>query len=62
MSDGIKRMHEDIDDYITLCRKYNEAVQYDGIYPDCYGKHSTKLEHWDKYGLPRDFERLPYQG
>lgn len=35
---------DDIDDYLYLCKKFNEKPVYSHGSPDCYGAHAQKLE------------------
>lgn len=43
MSSLAQEIHYDEQEYIRLCRKYNEPVQYNHG-PDCYGEHAKKLK------------------
>lgn len=48
MSNIIKKVSEDIDKYLYLCKKFNEKPQYTKVCrgclePDCYGTHAEKL-------------------
>lgn len=53
MTDLRSRINDDINDYVELCRYYNEKPVRDEIGPDPYSSHSHKLQ---KRHL-RDFSR-----
>ena len=44
MSDMIKAIHDDMEEYRDLCRKYGEEVRMLRGEPDCYGQHAKKLK------------------
>jgi hypothetical protein len=44
MSNILKAISEDIEEYIYLCKKYGEKVQYVDYGEDCYGEHASKLK------------------
>lgn len=46
MSDLMSRIHDDINDYLELCRRFGEKPVYsrDHSGPECYGAHARKLE------------------
>lgn len=45
MGNIISAIHDDIDEYIWLCKKYGEKVQYKpGQGEDCYGEHARALK------------------
>lgn len=48
MTDIISAIADDIEEYIDLCKKFGEKVQYkrdayDNLIEDCYGEHAEKL-------------------
>lgn len=48
MSDIISAIHDDIEEYVRLCKLHNEEVQYvrdayGHMVEDCYGEHAEKL-------------------
>lgn len=48
MSDIIKAIHDDMEEYRDLCRKYGEEVQMLRGDPDCYGQHAKKLKRLEE--------------
>lgn len=51
MSDSLKSISEDIEQYRWLCKHFNEKVQYKlsqwanvDSTEDCYGKHAEELQ------------------
>ncbi|GEM_PF-2682619 len=56
MSDMMKAIDDDIDDYKRLCDKYGEKVRYGSVrwgrghtqLPDCYGKHAESLKERER--------------
>lgn len=51
--DSYKAYEEDKAEYIRLCKKYHEKVQYKKVRSDmaidCYGDHCEKLKEKEKY-------------
>ena len=43
MSNILKAIFEDIEEYEDLCRRYGEEVTYSQGSPDCYGSHAREL-------------------
>jgi hypothetical protein len=44
MSDIIKEIHEDIEEYKSACRYLNETAEYDKTgYANPYGKHAKEI-------------------
>lgn len=48
MGDIMKKVSEDIDEYVKLCRYFSEEIKYSRDYyghmiEDCYGNHAKKL-------------------
>lgn len=46
MSDMLKAIHNDTEEYKRLCQKYKEApvMLPGGLDADCYGSHAMKLK------------------
>jgi hypothetical protein len=44
MGSIMSAISDDIDEYVRLCEKYNEKVQYSSGSADCYGEHARKLK------------------
>lgn len=40
----LKTIEDDIDDYVALCKRYGEEIEFSLQLPACYGEHSKKLE------------------
>lgn len=65
MSDGIKAMYDDHEDYELLCKKHNQPVLFNSAYSD-YSLHEKWLiEHfeensttlsWEKYKLQHELD------
>ena len=45
MGSIMSAISDDIDDYVHLCRKYGEPVQYSHGSADCYGDHCRELRN-----------------
>ena len=61
MGSIISAIHDDIEEYKSLCKKYGEQVQYSkDAYgystPDCYSKHATELRarSWKEWQESKD--------
>lgn len=44
MSDIISAIYDDINEYLHLCKKYDEKPVYGTYEADCYGKHAEELK------------------
>lgn len=48
MSNILSAIHDDMEEYVDLCAKYGEEVEYSkdaygNLLVDCYGNHARKL-------------------
>lgn len=44
MGSILSAISDDIDEYLSLCRQYNENVISNNGSPDCYGEHAKSLK------------------
>ncbi len=65
MSDSMKKMKEDIEDYIRLCRYFNEDPRFvrtaqGPMVEDCYGDHAKILNERKKQEEKNGIQRCPH--
>jgi hypothetical protein len=58
MGSIIGAIYDDINEYILLCKQYNEKIQYSHGSEDCYGKHANKLKKWAREDYSEDMKTL----
>lgn len=51
MGSIMSAIRDDINEYLRLCKLYNEEARYTFSGPDCYGKHAKELEERRKKEL-----------